>query len=567
VPAKKTFLDNLEVLGDAIMRIAQFVARLAPLGVFALVAAAAGTLGVSDLGRLQVYLLTYIGASLVLSFWVLPGLVSLLTPIRYGRMLSATQDALLTAFATGNLLIVLPLLSERVKILLDEAGLREPDSESAADLVVPINFTMPNLGKLLSLAFVPFAAWFAGVAVGADRYPMLLASGLVSFFGEVVVALPFLLDQLRIPADLFQVFLAVDVFTGRFGTLLAGAHTVALALLTAAAVGGGLRWRWTAVARYAVVSVLLIVGVLGGLRVFFEVLVPQEYREYHAFVHMEQATEHVPTRMRKLDEVAALEGGERAHRLRAIQRRGTLRAGFTRDSLPFVYRNAKGELVGLEVDMMNLLARELGCELAFVRLERGAVVEALRTGRVDLMLGGLLVTPERAVRVRMSEPYMDATLSLVVRDYARRRFERVDEIASRPGLRIAVLDIPHYRSLLEAAFPKARLSVIESPRSFFTAPQGTYDALLFSAEAGSAWTLVYPEFSVVVPRPSRVAAPIGFALPRDARELITFVDTWISLKKKDGSFERLYDNWILGQGAEPRTPRWSVIRNVLGWVD
>jgi len=278
VPGKQAFLENLDVLGQAIMRIAQFVARLAPVGVFALVAAAAGTLSVEDLGRLQVYLLTYIGASLVLCFWVLPGLVTLLTPIRYGRMLAETQDALLTAFATGNLLIVLPLLSERVKSLLGEVGLCEPDSESAADLVVPVNFTMPNLGKLLSMAFVPFAAWFAGVAVGAERYPMLLASGLVSFFGEVVVALPFLLDQLRIPADLFQVFLAVDVFTGRFGTLLAGAHTVALALLTSAAVGGGLRVRWAAIGRYALISVTLLVAVLGGLRVFFEVVVPQEYR-------------------------------------------------------------------------------------------------------------------------------------------------------------------------------------------------------------------------------------------------------------------------------------------------
>lgn len=78
---------------------------------------------------------------------------------------------------------------------------------------------------------------------------------------------------------------------------------------------------------------------------------------------------------------------------------------------------------------------------------------------------------------------------------------------------------------------------------------------------------MYPQFSVVVPRPSRVAAPVGFALPQDARELATFVDTWVRLKKKDGTLDRLYANWILGQGAKPHEPRWSVIRNVLGWVD
>ena len=31
--------------------------------------------------------------------------------------------------------------------------------------------------------------------------------------------------------------------------------------------------------------------------------------------------------------------------------------------------------------------------------------------------------------------------------------------------------------------------------------------------------------------------------------------------------DQLYDHWILGRDAEKRGPRWSVIRDVLGWVD
>ena len=45
-----------------------------------------------------------------------------------------------------------------------------------------------------------------------------------------------LLDLMRIPADTFQIFLAIDQFSGRFGTLLAGMHTVVLGLLTAVVV-------------------------------------------------------------------------------------------------------------------------------------------------------------------------------------------------------------------------------------------------------------------------------------------------------------------------------------------
>jgi hypothetical protein len=52
---------------------------------------------------------------------------------------------------------------------------------------------------------------------------------------------------------------------------------------------------------------------------------------------------------------------------------------------------------------------------------------------------------------------------------------------------------------------------IDSPREFFEAPEGEYDALLSTAEGGSAWTLLHPAFSVVVPRPNVVTGPIARA--------------------------------------------------------
>ena len=35
----------------------------------------------------------------------------------------------------------------------------------------------------------------------------------------------------------------------------------------------------------------------------------------------------------------------------------------------------------------------------------------------------------------------------------------------------------------------------------------------------------------------------------------------------DGTVERLFDYWIHGQDAGRRGPRWSVLRDVLGWVE
>ena len=53
--------------------------------------------------------------SLLLSLWVLPGLVAALTPVPYRAMLSRTRDALVMAFMTTSLFAVLPLLTEQAR--------------------------------------------------------------------------------------------------------------------------------------------------------------------------------------------------------------------------------------------------------------------------------------------------------------------------------------------------------------------------------------------------------------------------------------------------------------------
>lgn len=562
---KETVLRDFETLSEAIMRIAQFVVRLAPLGVFALVAAASGTLSVAELGRLQVYLLTYIGAALLLSLWVLPGLVAVLTPIPYRRVLGATQDALVTAFATYNLLIVLPLLSERIKEMLSEVELLDGDTESAADLVVPINFNLPNLGKLLALGFIPFAGWFAGTPIGIDQYPQFLVSGLFSFFGEVVVALPFLLDLMHIPADTFQTFLAVDQFAGRFGTLLAGMNTVVLGILTAVAVSGKLKVDWTRLGRHLLISLALAVAVFGGLRLFFEYVVPQEYKEYEALFEISDMVERPPeTELVEIESLAPLEPDDTRGRMAQILERGRLRVGYVAGSMPFVYLRQADDLAGMEVDMLHLLAADLGVALDFVAIERGEIAEHLASGRVDIASGGLFATPDRALSFRLSVPYTEASLSVVVRDYRRREFDSWGKISKMEDLDLALVDLPFYIRRAQSALPDARIHVIGSAREFVSAQEGQYDALLYSAEAGSAWTLLHPQYSVVVPKPNVISIPVVFGLPNDTHRLADYVDAWIGTNRSSRKISQLYDHWILGRGATEERVRWSVVRNVLG---
>ena len=91
-----------------------------------------------------------------------------------------------------------------------------------------------------------------------------------------------------------------------------------------------------------------------------------------------------------------------------------------------------------------------------------------------------------------------------------------------------------------------------------------FDGLIFSAESGSAWTLIYPQFTVAVPHPDLLKLPVGYAARRGDPDLVEFLNHWILLKQRDLTIPRLFAYWF--QGIEPpeaHQRRWSILRDVI----
>jgi len=569
LPRKHVLLEILQIAGDTLARTMRFLVHLTPYGIFAIAATTAGTIRVEQAARLEVYLVSYAGIALLFALWVLPGLVSALTPIPARAIFKATREALLTATIVGDQFIVLPVLIASCKDLVARHGGGDEHAAAMPDVIVPASYNFPHSGKLLSISFILFAGWFSDAAIDPTDYPRLGLTGLFTLFGSVTTAIPFLLDLFRVPADTFQLFVASGVINSRFGTLVAAMHTVAMALLGTCAATGALRWQPLALARYAVTTVILTLVIVGGTRLLATrgLVRPFTGGDILAAMTVEPRAGAIV-----LDHAAPPPAAPEADgRLRAIAARRTLKVGFLPDALPYAFFNGRHELVGLDVALMHRLAIELGARLEFVPVERETLDRAegvragLLDGSFDIVIGGLAVTPARAEAMQLSESYLDETMGFVVPDGERRHFESWDAIRARGALAIAVPDVPYYIDRLHALLPQAQLRPVASFDAMFQAP-ALAAAFALPAERGSAWTLRYPQYSVVVPAPKPLTVPLAFAMPRGERDLATFVDTWIDLKRRDGTIDELYHFWILGRDSRAAGPRWSIIRDVLHWV-
>ena len=241
--------------------------------------------------------------------------------------------------------------------------------------------------------------------------------------------------------------------------------------------------------------------------------------------------------------------------------------GFIPNQAPFSHFNARGELVGFDVEMAHALARELGAPLEFAPVPRDQLVEVLEAGRVDVVMAGVMVTTRRAARVTFSAPYLDETLAFLVPDHRRAEFSDAAWVRAQDGLRLGVPDLPYLRQLVEREFPKARIvpMPLNDPEGGMAGRYDHMDAITLTAERGSFLTLLHPAYSVAVPRPLELRLPLAYPVARHDVEVARFLSIWIDLKKKDGTIQALYDHWILGRDAKAKAPRWSILRNVLHW--
>ena len=569
VEHKHRLIDSLVVIEQALARANRLVVRLTPLGLFAIAAHTVGTMDLEQAVRLRVYQIAYAAIAALLALWVFPGLLAALTPIPACRVLQATRDVLLTAFITGDLFIVLPSLIERSKVLLREHGRLGPDESSPPDVIVPAFYNFPHAAKVLSLSFVLFAAWYSETPLAAANYPRLAGAGLVSLFGSTNVALPFLLDLARIPADTFQLFLATGVVNSRFGTLVAASHMITLALVGTYALRGEVRLSMPRLLRYALVTAGLTAATLGGLTLTLGALGSGTYEGARLAGEMGLLRPPSPgaTVLQELPPEPAPSSRETSPLLESVRARRRLRVGYIPGQSPYTYVNAGGDLVGFDVEMAHGLARELGVRVEFAPVPRELLLEVLEADRVDLVMAGILVTTGRASRVAFSEPYLDETFAFVVPDHRRAEFSDAAWVRDQEGLRLGVPDLPSLRDLVEREFPKAR--IVPMPfgdiERFLAGHGDLADAVTLTAERGSFQTLLHPAFSVAVPRPLEIRLPLAYPVSRHDVEAARFLSTWIDLKKKDGTIQACYDHWILGKDAKLKTPRWSVLRDVLHW--
>lgn len=570
VKDKEAFLSFLDLIREASVTIWQWVVLLAPVGVFALFADTTGSVEPKALADLTLYLAASLIGTFVLAFWILPAVVAALCPMTAREILRDLQGAFVIAMVTTLSVAALPYIQQAAEKLARRVGVEDEESSEIIKTTLAVSYPLAQLGNFFIWLFMLFAAFYFRIPLSWGDSLTLPAISLLSGFGSPsssVDAVAFLAGWLTFPEGATDLYVEMMTLT-RYGQVAASVMGFAfVTFLVTMSYYGKLRYQLSrkVVPLLCGVGFLVAVSVVGhGLQGKVTAQGLESYMALQLAADTADVKVTIENSATKKTAAAPSAGPAPAEPImQRIRRSGELKVGFNPNIIPFSYRNDRGELVGFDVAYAFRLAKDLGVDLRFIPFSWNGLDKDLEAQRFDLALAGIYVTDARLQRFSVSEPYRQSPVALIVNVKSVRQFLDKAEIDAHPNLTVGIFDDPVMIALANRLFPGAQQAILPSYDVLPQHPE--VDAAIWTLEQAKAWSAPLPDYAAVVPKGLGGHFLIAYLMPDDAFNFHAYLDYWLRLQEVKGFKDRMVRKWIDGTPETEEVPRWSILRNVLGW--
>ena len=199
-----------EGFNTVMMKITDWIMRLAPVGVFALMACTIGTMGLSVVRPLAVYMVTVVLGLSIHAFVTLPILLSLFGKYSPLKFIRDMFSAVATAFSTASSAATLPITME---CLRENTGVSNKVSSFVLPLGATVNMDGTALYEAVAAMFIA-QAYGISLSIGQQLVIMLTATlasiGAAAIPGAGLVTMVIVLRAVNLPLEGIGMILAVD---------------------------------------------------------------------------------------------------------------------------------------------------------------------------------------------------------------------------------------------------------------------------------------------------------------------------------------------------------------------
>ncbi|WP_368251579.1 ABC transporter substrate-binding protein/permease [Enterococcus sp. 2201sp1_2201st1_B8_2201SCRN_220225] len=151
-----------------------------------------------------------------------------------------------------------------------------------------------------------------------------------------------------------------------------------------------------------------------------------------------------------------------------VQANKELVVGLSADYAPFEFHatvKGKDTIVGFDVAIAEKIAEDLGVKLKVEELGFDALLGALQTGKVDMVISGMNPTPEREKEVNFTDGYMTVTQKVVVRKADEDKFSSLEKLN---GATVGVQKQSYQEELAASELPDSDVTSLQKVPDLIT---------------------------------------------------------------------------------------------------
>lgn len=221
----------------------------------------------------------------------------------------------------------------------------------------------------------------------------------------------------------------------------------------------------------------------------------------------------------------------------------TLVVGMSGNQPPLNMVNRDGNLMGMDVDLARALANAMQVSLKIETMPFGDLMEALDTGEVDLVISGMAITPERALKARFIGPYMLSGKSILTRSDVIQQLS-TGELASK-SVKLAALRNSTSAAFVREEAPNSELVEVADYASAVSMIQsGEVAGLVADMPACVLAVLRNPDADLVTLGEPLTVEPLGIAVNADDRRFSDLLANYLENYERAGLVEVLRSRWM-----------------------
>lgn len=229
--------------------------------------------------------------------------------------------------------------------------------------------------------------------------------------------------------------------------------------------------------------------------------------------------------------------------VRDIVQRGELVVGTTGGMPPLSFKTREGKVAGYEADLAKYIASAMGVRLQVKTMDFAELLPALESGKVDIVLAGMTITPKRNLKVAFVGPYLKSGKCFLTKEASLAKAATKDLDVS--NMRLAAVKGTTSEVFVEGVLKDANyVPVANYDEGVKLVRDDKVGALVADYPICAVSLIRYPDAGLASLFTLLTYEPLGIAIPPNDPLMVNWMENFLNGLRGSGRLANLKEKWF-----------------------